>query len=541
MARVFWDGERIVATAGKSNYERLINMAEKYQAEPLPSVNGYAFKRTVQIVEDLYTLEQTAFDPSFEELIEKINQAKRNKENEIDRLNLPEILYPFQKETINKVVRWEHNALIAGDMGTGKTCMAALILNRLEGAYPAIIVCQASLKLNWQIEINTWTPGVKTYIIEGTKSYKDPYIVGQAKQADVIIINYDILGEDNEELQKAEKARIAKAKKENQKYRKKFIPISGWVDVINEKIKPHAIVCDECQKIETSTAIRTRGVMQMSADNGVLKLFLSGTPFDTRVQQFYTACHIMSPELFPKEWDFKQRYCGPYFDGYHWRYKGVSNLDELHRKLSNFMIRLRKEDVLPQLPPKIKKPIYFEMDSKSRQLYEQMEDELLAQKDGLHQFAYLAKMKEVLLEIKVNIVIQFLKDMLEVEDKLVTFTYHDAMYETLMNTFPKISVGINGKVPSVKRQTAKEKFQNDPDIKLFIGQIESASTGITLTASHIVIFTEWGKTPGEMEQACDRIHRIGQTADKCFMYYLIIKDTIDEAPLESLGSHFGSL
>ena len=83
-----------------------------------------------------------------------------------------------------------------------------------------------------------------------------------------------------------------------------------------------------------------------------------------------------------------------------------------------------------------------------------------------------------------------------------------------------------------------EKFQKDPKIKLFIGQVQAASTGITLTASHTVIFTEWANTIASMAQAEDRIHRIGQEAERCLIYYLIVKDTIDEGPLETLSNHY---
>jgi hypothetical protein len=74
-----------------------------------------------------------------------------------------------------------------------------------------------------------------------------------------------------------------------------------------------------------------------------------------------------------------------------------------------------------------------------------------------------------------------------------------------------------------------------------ISPVQAASTGITLTASHTVIFTEFGQTCAQMEQACDRIHRIGQIADRCLIYYLLVKDTVDEAPLETLTKHYADI
>lgn len=536
MARIFWDGEKIVATACTANITRLTELAEKYKAETLPAVNGYGFNRTSQTILDLSTLEQTVLDPSFEELLDKVNKVNQNKLKQIEDLHLPDIMYQFQKETVAQIVKWNHNVLLASDMGTGKSCMASVSLSKLPDAYPALVVCPASLKLNWEMELNKWTPDIKTFVIDGRSSYMDSYVVNKAKQADVIIMNYDILGIDDKEAQKREKERIKIAKENGWKYRKSFIPVSGWVDIINNELNIKTIICDECQYIESQKAIRTRAVIQISSNPDIKKLFLSGTPFETRVSQFYTACHIIAPDLFPKEWDFKQRYCAPYYNGFGWTYNGVSNLDELRRKLNSFMIRHKKEDVLTQLPQKQKIPIYLDMDKTARKHYDDMEDELMSLDEGIHQFSYLAKMKEALTEIKIDSVIQFIKDTLEVEDKVVVFAYHTSVFETLMNNFKGMCVGINGGVSTFKRQDAVNKFQNDPDVRVFIGQVQAAATGITLTASHIVIFAEFGTTTAQMSQAADRIHRIGQK-ENCLIYYLIVKDTIEEHQLELLNQH----
>ena len=181
------------------------------------------------------------------------------------------------------------------------------------------------------------------------------------------------------------------------------------------------------------------------------------------------------------------------------------------------------------------------MDAKTRQNYDQMEEELLAIPEGVHQFAYLAKMKEALMNIKLEPSIQFIKDMLDVENKLVIFVHHQIVYDTLMKTFGKSCVGFNGTVPAIKRQSIVDKFQKDPDVKLFIGQIQAAGVGITLTASHVIITIEWGQTAAQHIQAEDRIHRISQQADRCLCYYLIVKDTIDEGGLSSISQHYGDI
>ena len=428
-------------------------------------------------------------------------------------------------------------------MGTGKSLMTILYLahaSKVMDCYPVVVVCPASLKTNWAVEFQKWNPSVKTYIINGRTSYENLYVLNSAKQADVVIINYDILGVDDKEAQKREKARIKKAKEQDRPYRKAFIPISGWVDYINKEIKPNIVVCDEVQAIESQKTVRARGITQIASDEDIQKIFLSGTPFETRVVQFWTACHLLAPHIFQKEWDFKQRFCAPYYNGFGWEYKGASNVSELRELLSGIMIRHKKEDVLPQLPKKQKIPIYFDMDKNSRKVYDTMETEL-AEQEGIHQFAYLAKMKEALADIKLEPVIQFIKDMLEVEDKLVIFTFHNKMYDEIMKVFGKQAVGINGAVPTDKRQDMVNAFQNNENVKIFVGQTQAASTGITLTASHTVIFTEWANTVAQMSQAEDRICRIGQKADRCIIYYLIVKDTVDEDPFYSLSEHYSDI
>ena len=539
MARVVYDGCRIVVDAARLDVDKLNDLAEKFKAEYIPTLNAFAFDRTVNSVLEIAKVENAIFDDSFIQLKAKIDRVLAKRQEDIKALNLPECMYPFQKETIYQMLHMTGNILLASDMGTGKSLMTIQYLacaSKQMECYPAVIVCPASLKTNWAMEFHKWNPTVKTYVINGRSSYEDLYVLNSAKQADVVIINYDILGVDDKEAQKREKARIQKAKDEGRPYRKAFIPISGWVDYINNEIKPNVVICDEVQAIESSKAVRTRGVIQIAINENIQKVFLSGTPFTSKVVQFYNACHLLAPDLFPKEYDFKQRYCDPHYNGFGWEYKGASNIPELREKLSGIMIRHKKEDVLPQLPKKQKIPIYFDMDKNSRKVYDSMEMEL-AEQEGIHQFAYLAKMKEALVDIKLEAVIQFIKDMLEVEDKLVVFTYHKRTFDEITKTFGKQCVGIDGSTPTNKRQEIINSFQDDENVKIFCGQENAAGTGITLTASHTIIFTEWGKDIATMRQCEDRIARIGQKADRCILYYLIVKDTIDETPMSSLDKH----
>ena len=540
MGRAIWDGEKIVLDKSRVNLEQLQKVIDKYHGVEMPNF-GYCFDRTVDLVLELIAVDGVVIDESFKKIVEVSKKVQQKRLNEIESLDLPECMYPFQKQSVAQMLKMNGNILLSSDMGTGKSLMSIMYLRKHGNSFPAVVVCPALLKLNWQMEFEKWCPDVKTYVINGRESYMSPYVVEEAKDVDVTIINYDILGKENKELAEKEKERIKIAKENGWKYRKAFIPTSGWVDVYNDVIKPKLVICDECQYIESSKAIRTRAVIQITKNDKTKKLFLSGTPFETRVAQFYNACHILAPDMFPDEYKFLYRYCDPKYNGFGWQFKGVSNLEELRHKLSFFMIRHRKEDVLSQLPKKQKIPIYFEMEKKFRKHYDDMETELTTKKDGISVLSYLAEMKKALLEVKKDLVVEYLKDMLDIENKIVVFTYHTEMYNYLMEKFKGISVGINGSVAALKRQDAVNQFQKNEKIKLFVGQVQAASVGLTLTASHTVVFTEWGNTVAQMAQAEDRICRIGQEADRCVIYYLVIKDTIDEAPLSTLNNHAGDI
>lgn len=539
MARVIWDGEKIVVSVSKANAGKVLDLAEKFGGEYLQASMMFTFNRTKETVEAIGSLPNVVLDQSFKPLYDKVMEVKRKRAEEAKLLDLPECFYPFQREAVSTMLKMNGNILLASDPGCGKTAMSIMYLKNHPESYPALIVTPATLKVTWYMEFEKWNPGLNIVILNGRNSFDDQMTLSQVSKADVVIANYDILGIDDKEAVKREKERIAKAKEMGWKYRKAFIPVKGWAEVLHD-MNFKTIICDECQYIESSKAVRTRAVIQISRDIRSKKLFLSGTPFETKVRQFYNACHILSPENFPSEYEFLFRYCNPVQTYFGWQFNGVSNLDELRRKLSSFMIRHKKEDVLTQLPAKIKSPVYFEMDKKYRKTYDDMEEKV-ASMEGIHQFTKLAELRKALAEIKSEVVVQYIKDILEVEEKVVVFTQHTLMYDTIMENFKGMAVGINGAVSPNERQKAVDKFQNDESIRIFVGQMQAASTGITLTASHTLVFTEWGQTPAQMEQASDRIHRIGQEASQVNIYYLIVKDTIDETPLATLSSHYADI
>ena len=131
--------------------------------------------------------------------------------------------------------------------------------------------------------------------------------------------------------------------------------------------------------------------------------------------------------------------------------------------------------------------------------------------------------------------ISWIKDYLEINDKLVVFIWHRESCEILEKEFKNCCVSITGDTPTKYRDKLKEEFQNNSKIKLFIGQIKSAGVGLTLTASKAVAFLEFGTTAPGMEQAEDRVNRIGQLADSILAYYLVMENSIDEQQMAVLN------
>ncbi|HSH51456.1 MAG TPA: DEAD/DEAH box helicase [Bacteroidales bacterium] len=427
-------------------------------------------------------------------------------------------LFPFQKEGVAFIEAKNGRALIGDEMGLGKTVQALAWLKLQKKKRPAIILCPASLKLNWAQEAQKWMRKPNIQILSGKKP--EQKITG-----DIIIINYDILANKYE------------TKKDiNGKKRKKEIKRTGWVDYLID-INPQVLIADECHLFKDSKSNRTKGTMKLGKKTPHV-IALSGTPIVNRPLEGLNAIQLIDPNIIGSAWKYKMRYCGAKYNGFGWNFNGASNTDELHEKLTQtIMIRRLKKDVLKDLPDKIYSHTPMELSNKKK--YKKAEDdfisyvrehkgekeaekiksaEALAKIEGLKQIAVQGKMKQS---------IEWIKNLLETEEKVVVFGTHKFVVEALMKEFGDIAVKIDGSVSGADRDKAIQAFQNKKKIKLFIGNIQAAGVGLTLTAASSVVFLELPWTPGELQQAEDRCHRIGQK-DAVNIYYLLASGTIEE-------------
>jgi SWI/SNF-related matrix-associated actin-dependent regulator 1 of chromatin subfamily A len=232
---------------------------------------------------------------------------------------------------------------------------------------------------------------------------------------------------------------------------------------------------------------------------------------------------------------FAFRYCNA-FDGM-WGFdaSGFSNLTELNQRLrSTIMVRREKTAVLQQLPEKSYQIIPLEADKKCKEIcanLSKLDIKQLEEKPELGSVGEIAKLRHELALSKLNDCITHIKDVLEDKQKIVVFAHHRYIIEKLSEELKKFCpVVFDGSTSMTDKNMAVESFQNDINCRVFIGQIQSAGVGITLTAADTVIFVESSWVPGEVEQAVDRCHRIGQK-NHVLAQFLTVSGSVDEIML----------
>lgn len=414
----------------------------------------------------------------------------------------------FQRAGVEFVEEAGGKALIADQMGLGKTIQALAYLQLHEDLRPAIIVAPASLKMNWKQEAERWLETDDTiYICSGRKPEDK---IEEAEKHSIIIINYDIL--------------------------------PSWVDALTTEMRPQIIIYDESHSLKNGKSKRTKAAAILST-RIPQRLLLTGTPVLNRPNELWTQLNIIDPDRYDSFFRFGTTYCNAFYNGYGWDFSGASNIPQLAEELRGIMIRRTKDQVLEELPDKTRSLIPIEISN--RKEYNRVEDEFLkwveeqkgkaaaARASKVEQIAKIEYLKQVAAKGKLHEAINWILGFLHNDEKLVVFATHKEVIDTVFKAFDGTAVKIDGSTPVDKRQDIVEQFQTDPKIRLFVGNIQAAGVGLTLTAASNVAFLELGWTPALHDQAEDRCHRIGQK-DAVNIYYLLAEETIDEKIAELL-------
>ena len=426
--------------------------------------------------------------------------------------------FPFQKAGINRMVMM-NSVLLADDMGLGKTCQAIGACN-LWRPSSVLVICPASLKGNWLKEFLFWSTLQLSVGVAAGNHYPN---------TDVVIINYDIICRHEQRI----KAR-------------------NWDVLIFDEA--HYCKDKKAERTKCVTGYRwTRKPIQAKR-----KVAITGTPFVNRPKELYSIVNYLQPGLWGSFHNFALRYCNAHRQswGGHWDYDGASNLPELRTRLvNNVMIRRLKGEVQHELKAKTRQIIEIDPDTGRRktrkeetgvlrqlshltgaefQPGDELDDDAFRQlvrsmSGARGGFDSIATLRRETGEEKIPFVIKHLHDVLASTDKVVCFAWHKSVIRAIYDEFKNFAVKIDGDTPTGIRSGAgsiEERFQTDPTCRLFIGQISAAGTGLNLYAASTVVFAELDWVPGNMTQAEDRCHRIGQK-DAVLVQHIVMAGSID--------------
>ena len=410
-----------------------------------------------------------------------------------------------QKEAVEKLAG-SRRFILADDMGLGKT--TATIIAALEtGSKKILIICPASLKINWQREIENYSDR-PVYIAEGKKF---------STESDFVIVNYDILKNFHD----------TDPKKKNG-------------SILNQS-NFDLVILDEAHMISNPQAQRTKIINHFVKDIKRVWL-LTGTPMTSRPMNYYNLLNIIESPVAQNWMAYAIRYC----QGYQfmagrrkvWNVTGASNLEELRDRTSKQILRRLKEDVL-DLPDKIISPVYLRLKSKE---YEELMGEYYDWFDKnpdeasslTVQFSKLMKVRKVISNEKTKQTIEIVENIIEQGKKVIVFTNFTDSLQTIYKHFEKQAVYLDGSCSKPHRQKAVDEFQDNEKIKVFVGNIKAAGVGLTLTSAEVVIMNDLSFVPAEHSQAEDRAYRYGQK-NNVLVYYPLYENTIEGAIYDILN------
>ena len=400
-----------------------------------------------------------------------------------------------QKEAIQKLVE-NKKFILADDMGLGKTT-STIIAGLETGAKKILIICPATLKINWKREI---------------ENYSDrPIFISEGKQFstehDFVIVNYDIMKNFHDPKKKDES----------------LILMSKF----------DLVIIDEAHYIKNAQAQRTKLINDITKSVDRLWL-LTGTPMTSRPIDYFNLLSLIDSPVAKNWMAYVIRYCA----GFQfkvgprkiWNVQGASNLEELRDRTAGLTLRRLKENVL-DLPDKIITPVYLRLKSKVYEevmgdYYNWYEKNPEESKSLTVQFTKLTKVRQIIADEKISQTIEIAENIIEQDKKVIIFCNFTDSLNKITEHFGKAAVKLDGSMSKHERQFSVDQFQENDKIKVFVGNIKAAGVGITLTSAEAVIFNDLSFLPSDHAQAEDRAYRYGQK-NNVLVYYPIFENTIE--------------
>ena len=397
------------------------------------------------------------------------------------------------------------NGIVVHNCGKTAQTIAYLVHSN---AKRSLVVCPASVKFSWKVEIAKWSSLSCVVIDSKTDLTKiDPKI-------NIWIINYDVLAKFCVQLQ---------------------------------KVRFDSCIGDEAQMVKSISTKRTKAFRIISR-NIPSVLLLSGTPLLSRPAELFSLLNIIDPQTWNNFWSFARSYCELKQTRWGPDYSGASNTEELHARIKKYFIRRKKSDVLTELPPKVYQDIPVELSLEYAKEYHQAETDFakylkthsgkrateIAKIMQAEKLSKLNSLRQLSAMGKLESAIELIENIVENGEKVLVFGSFVEPLNKLKAHFNKKAVIITGETHIDDRQKAVEEFQNNKEIQVFIGGYRSAGTGITLTAASNFIGLDFPWNPSDLQQSIDRLHRPGQKATSVNIYQLFALKTIDEDMKETL-------
>lgn len=399
-------------------------------------------------------------------------------------------LYPYQEEGVNFLTT-RRAGLLFDDMGLGKTCQAIEAMKRLK-VVKGVVVCPLAVRHQWIKNIQEQYPGV---FINEIKTKRDKPVRNA-----INVVHYDIV----------------------------------WRSPLVRHLKCFmwdVVIFDEAHFLKNWNSRRTISLLGRDGmyNYGRYIWCLTGTPILNRPIELYPILRGLAPTALGKYAEYNtyaKYFCNAYYDAYNkFNVNGAAHLNILASIIKPLYLRRTKSEVLQQLPEITYEKIYTDSTEKI----------IRANSGILKETEDVLSLQRMLGIIKTPITIEHIRDVLETKGKVVVFTVHKDVATNINIAFKECSVMYTGDETSTEKAAAVAKFINDKDCKVFIGNIKASGFGIDglQKVCDIVIFAEISYVPGEIRQAVDRIHRIGQNR-RVLVQFIITENSMEEQIIDKL-------
>lgn len=437
----------------------------------------------------------------------------------INSINEEEVKFPKLNATLRDYQKYGYcwlkyvtdnslGACLADDMGLGKTLQAIALLAKIheKKRRRSLVIMPKSLIYNWENEIARFTPQLKIGVYYGiNRDFKS------LEDVQVILTTYGTVRNDIENLM---------------------------------KYKFEIIVLDESQNIKNINSQTTKAVLLLNTKK---RIALSGTPIENNLLELYSLFRFLNPSMFGTVQMFTNNYIVPIQ-----KYSDTSTIKELRKKIYPFLLRRVKKEVLKDLPDKIEKLIYVDMNDEHRKYYEERRKYFYSMLEknntvngevdkffvlqAINELRHIVSSPEInnrkIISSKKEVLMENIIEAIENGHKVLVFVNYLSSVERICESLKENKIKFLKMTGQTKdRQSLVDKFQNDSRYKAFVMTLKTGGVGLNLvSADTIFIYDPWWNKTVE-NQAIDRAYRLGQ--DKTvFAYKIIMKNTIEEKILK---------